>query len=267
MLAVSQIWVYPFKSAQGISLSSTIIDAEGIVDDRRLVALDSEGRFLTARRYAELLQLSCVKTATGWHLQHPALSEGCEISGDGLSSDISGVIWKDSISAVDAGDDAADWLSKLLKQSVRIALWRPTARHSQKYALDTSFADASPILLATEESVEQACAWAGIPADVRRFRPNIVVSGAEAFAEDSWRRLRIGQLTFRILDPCERCILTTRDPDTGEKHPDKQPMQALKNCHAGPEGEPLFGMNMVLEQAALDSPLMISTGDAVELLT
>lgn len=263
MITVSQLWTYPFKSGKGVALTSTQFDSEGMCNDRRLVALDENGVFITARRYSQLLLLCSTKNSRGWLLQHPAQDSPCQINQPEPGKAITGTLWKDTLNALDAGDEAAAWLSDLLQKKVRIAVWKKQSRHSNKYQLETSFSDAAPILITTEASIQQACKWAHIESDVRRFRPNIVLDGAGAFAEDGWRKLQIGNLTLEILDPCVRCILTTKQPDTGEAHIKMQPITALMENHKNDAGQPLFGMNATLSNSVGNS--VISVGDEVTL--
>ncbi len=262
MIKVSQLWSYPLKSGKGLSLQQTGFDAEGMLNDRRVLAVDENGLFLTARRYPQLLQLACVPEGDGWLLSHP---EGGDCAVSASDAILSGKVWKDDIQALDGGDAAANWLSGVLNVKARVALWQQAARRSGKYNLETSFADAAPVLVASEASIEKACELGGVNPDVRRFRPNIVLNGVEAFAEDAWRGIKINGVEFEFLDACSRCILTTRDPDTGEANPDKQPMMALRQHHASENGEPLLGMNAALRSAP--ETARISVDDEVELLT
>lgn len=262
MIKVSQLWSYPLKSGKGLSLQQTGFDAEGMLNDRRVLAVDENGGFLTARRFPQLLQLACVPDGNGWLLSHP---EGGDCTVSASDTTLSGKVWKDDIQALDGGDAAANWLSAVLNIKSRVALWQQAARRSGKYDLETSFADAAPLLIASEASIQQACEWGGVNPDVRRFRPNIVVSGVEAFAEDHWQSIKINGVEFELLDACSRCILTTRDPDSGAAHPDKQPMMALREHHARQkDGEPLLGMNTALRSAP--DGALISVGDEVEVL-
>ena len=262
MIKVTQLLVYPFKSGKGMSVKQTHFDTEGMLNDRRLMAVNEDGTFITGRRSPEILHLSCTPTVSGWRLAHPNHSDNCDVNAS--ETGISGQIWKDTFDAVDGGDAAAEWISEVLQLKSRIVLWKPSARHSSKYNLDTSFADAAPILMVSEASMRQGCDWAGIPYDARRFRPNIVIDGVEAFAEESWQNLRIGDTEFSMLDTCTRCILTTRDPDTGEAHPDKQPMKALMQKHTDASGQLVMGMNAKV--ASKIETASISVGDEVIIL-
>ncbi len=262
MITVSQLWKYPFKSGAGQSIDSTGFDAEGMSGDRRLLAVDEEGVFVTARRHPGLLHLSCVETDGGWRLNHPDQDSDFDVLQGELDMEISGTLWKDEISGLDAGDDAAHWLSSALDKRVRVVVWKARSRFANKYGLQTTFSDASPILLASEASVRQACDWAGIPPDTRRFRPNIVVEGTEAFAEDSWRDIVIGDVQFEVLDPCVRCVLTTIDPDTTERHPGNEPIRSLMRQHASDSGQPLFGINVKLVNTSANA--VVACGDGVQ---
>jgi len=264
MITVSQLLIYPFKSAQGIALPNTRFDAEGMLNDRRLMAVDENGGFLTARRCPALLHINCQIDGNGWTLSHPEQATNGLVVTPENQALIAGNVWKDNINALDAGDEAAHWISKVLGQTARIALWKKDARHSGKYNLNTSFADAAPLLVVSEASMQQGCDWAGLPYDVRRFRPNIVINGVEAFEEEHWQRIQIGNTHFDMLDTCTRCILTTRDPDTGEAHPDKQPMKALMQKHTDKNGQPVMGMNATLTSDVQTAN--ISVGDELTIV-
>lgn len=75
--------------------------------------------------------------------------------------------------------------------------------------------DAAPILVATDGALE------ALAEDRRRFRPNLVVGGVEGLAERGWvgRTLRAGEVELAAVEPCERCLVTTIDPDTLEIEP------------------------------------------------
>ena len=263
MITVSKIITYPFKSAKGIELPHTQFDAEGMLNDRRLMAVDEHGSFLTARTQPELLQVNCEPTATGWTVSHPKISSTVLISSNSTKV-LTGDVWEDLIQALDAGDEAAEWISELLQIKSRIAIWKPQARHSRKYDLETSFADAAPLLVASEASMKQGCEWGGIGYDYRRFRPNIIISGVDAFEEENWSSIKIGTATFEMLDTCTRCIMVTRDPDNGEAHNKQQPLRALVKQHTDNTKHPIMGVN-----AKLTSPIdsaKIAINDTVTLL-
>jgi uncharacterized protein len=98
-------------------------------------------------------------------------------------------------------------------------------------------------------------------ADMRRFRANLVISGARPWAEDTWRVIRIGAVTFRVAKPCARCVVTTRDPDTGAQTDPREPLRTLGSFHRAANGGIIFGQNLIP-----DSTGQIKVGDEVEVL-
>ena len=102
------------------------------------------------------------------------------------------------------------------------------------------------LLLIGQSSLEDLSQRVGRPMEMMRFRPNLVIEGSEAFAEDGWKRIRIGEQTFRVVKPCGRCILTTIDPASGERSPDREPFATLMN-YRQKEGEAMFGQNLVAD--------------------
>jgi uncharacterized protein YcbX len=133
-------------------------------------------------------------------------------------------VWEGDTPARDAGDAAADWLTRRLGRSVRL-VWqsdddlRPVdAAHAEPGDV-VSLADGFAVLVASRASVEAVAEWTAEPADARRFRPNLVVSGVPAFAEDHWRRIRIGAVVLELVKPCSRCVMVNLDPQTQQASP------------------------------------------------
>jgi uncharacterized protein YcbX len=180
-------------------------------------------------------------------------------------------IWKTPVAAASAGPAADAWFSDVLQQPVRLVyLDDPTRRATNpEFSGDgdrVSFADGYPVLLASENSLDLLNDWIAEgprpeegPLDVRRFRPNLVVRGAVPFAEDGWVRIRIGEATFRVVKGCDRCVLTTLDPDTGEKQ--MEPITTLAR-HRRWDGKTWFAANLVPDNPGAT----LRVGDEVEVL-
>jgi uncharacterized protein YcbX len=118
-----------------------------------------------------------------------------------------------------------------------------------------SFADAYPLLLISEASLAALNQRLDAPVEMRRFRPNLVISGCEPYAEDGFSALSIGPLTFRGVKRCERCVVTTVDPATAEQG--KEPLRTLARYRQS-EGKVWFGMNLIH-----DGPGTLRLGDPV----
>jgi uncharacterized protein YcbX len=93
---------------------------------------------------------------------------------------------------------------------------------------------------------------------MNRFRPNVVVAGAEPWAEDGWRRIAIGDVSFRVPKMCARCVVTTTDQGSAERG--REPLHTLGR-HRRIGGKVVFGQNLVPESRGT-----IRVGDPVRVL-
>jgi uncharacterized protein YcbX len=174
-------------------------------------------------------------------------------------------IWDDEAEAIDQGDPAADWLSRFLGRDVRlvritddtvIPVNRDYAVTSQD---EVGFADGFPLLIVSRESLDDLNSRMETPVPMNRFRPNLVVAGCEPFAEDSWKRIRIGQVEIALVKPCARCLVTTHDQTTGERM-GKEPLRTLASFRRI-NNKAMFAVNAI--------PLSfgeIQVGDQLEIL-
>lgn len=108
-----------------------------------------------------------------------------------------------------------------------------------------SYADDYPILLASEASLSELNSRLKEPVTMKHFRPNIVLSGSEAFEEDTWGRIRIGECEFELAQQCPRCVMTTINPETQQKHPQQEPLRTLAAYRRSPSGGAPFGVQLV----------------------
>lgn len=96
------------------------------------------------------------------------------------------------------------------------------------------------------------------PVPMTRFRPSAVITGAPPWAEDRWRRIRIGAVAFRVAKPCGRCVVTTTDQVTGQRG--SQPLKMLGRWR-NIDQQLVFGQNLIP-----DTDAGIRVGDPVEVL-
>ena len=272
-LRITSVWRYPVKSCRGEELAAARVEPWGLAGDRRWMIVDAAGGHVTAREHPRLVLVTPILNGGGHlTLTSPDLPDLVVPVPDG--TDLMPVsVWDSDLLAAPAGDEAAAWLTEIAGEPVRLVyLDDPTRRPTNpKYSLDSdrvSFADGYPLLLTSEESLAALNGWiaegkkaAEGPVPMRRFRPSVVVSGAPAWAEDDWRRLRIGPVTFRNAKGCDRCVFTTIDPDTAEKG--HEPLFALAR-HRRWDNKVWFGINLIPDNAGPDA--FIRPGDLVEIL-
>ncbi|MDD1039279.1 MOSC domain-containing protein [Pseudomonas sp. TNT2022 ID609] len=251
------LYRYPLKSARGEALQTSSLDLLGLSGDRRWLLVERDnGRFLTQRMFPQMSQLTALHSADGSLTLQAAGRPALQVAVPQPDDDLRGItIWRDTFRVPDAGDTAAQWLSDFIGKDVRLVhVPEQRARFLPSgYGLigdRVAFADGFPLLLIGQASLDDLVARVGRPLEMLRFRPNLVVEGAVAFAEDGWKRIRIGEMEFRVLKPCERCIMTTIDPQTGERSADREPLETLRT-YRQKEGGVLFGQNLVADGAGV----------------
>ena len=223
-------------------------------------------RFLTQRAEAKMSQLSALWNAQGGLTLSAPGHVALDVPLPEEDTDLRGVtILRDTLRVPDAGHAAARWLSDFIGKPTRLVqVPLNRARMTQSgYGHEddqVAFADGFPLLLIGEPSLQDLVQKVGRPLEMLRFRPNLVIEGGAAFAEDGWKRIRIGDVEFRVVKPCSRCILTTIDPQTGERSADREPLATLQKYRTQTDGA-MFGQNLVN-----DSNGQLEVGMSVEIL-
>jgi uncharacterized protein len=267
MAELAEIHCYPVKSLRGAQRKTAKVELIGLEGDRRFLVVDASARFQTITQLPKMVQVVVETMPDGIVLRHEAAG-ACFVStpGQGAPEEIV-TIWEDSVRAVAAGAEADNFLSLLLGAPLRLVYLansrgRPVETPINAGADHVSFADVTPILLTSTDSLADLSARAGCDFDMRRFRPNLVVSGAAPFVEDTWREIRIGAVRFRVAKPCARCAITTRDPDTGEQIDPYEPLRTLQRFRRARDGSAMFGQYLIP-----DNEGMVGVGDKVEVLS
>ncbi|UXA00587.1 hybrid-cluster NAD(P)-dependent oxidoreductase [Vibrio splendidus] len=260
--SLSQINVFPVKSVGGISLSSAWVEKQGLTFDRRFMLALADGSMVTARKYPKMVKVSS-------SLQPDGLIFTCEGKeplrlkyANFKMQEAPATVWKDSFTAYTTNDEADDWFSDVL--GVRVELLfsgEQSNRVREKLGQNVSFADGYPMLVISQASLDELNRRSPEVHSMDQFRTNFVVSNTEAFAEDGWKRIRIGEVEFEAVKPCERCILTTVDVERGEFRATKEPLNTFSTFRANERGGVFFGQNLVAKNEGL-----IKAGDVVEVL-
>jgi len=270
---LAALFIYPVKSLRGLEVRSAEVDFLGAVGDRRFLVVDPGGNFLTQRTIPRMARI-------GATLDGPTLTLRCEgledlhvrLGPDPAAPLLSVRVWKsEGLRAEDCGDAPAEWLSRALAGPCRLARIGPMfSRQVLKAAArpgdSVGFADACPFLVTSEASlgelnrkIEKA-GGGGVP--MGRFRPNLVLSGCGPFEEDSWKRLRIGEVVFLSAGPSTRCVITVTDQMTGERG--VEPLRTLATFRRDPRDptDVIFGVNLVNESKSG----VLRVGDPVTVL-
>jgi uncharacterized protein len=175
-------------------------------------------------------------------------------------------VWKSTCKALPASREADGWLSDYLGTHCRLVYMPESTQRTSNpqyagYGKLVSFADGYAFLVVGEASLESLNARLATgghaPLPMNRFRPNIVVSGSNAFDEDRWGEVRVGEAVLRGVKPCGRCEVTTTDQSTGERQ-GPEPLATLATFRDSREFGVMFGMNFVTERGGV-----IAVGDEV----
>ena len=259
---LSQIHVYPVKSTAALTQSHAWVEKQGLAFDRRFMVASDEGAMITARKYPQMVKITATLTMTGLVLQHPNKTDLVLQYADFAMVDASATVWNDNFSAYTTTMIANQWFSDIIGHSVQLLFCgQQSNRVRSKIGHNVSFADGYPLLVISEASLAALNERSRDHHTMAQFRTNLVVSNTDAFAEDEWKRIRIGEVEFEIVKPCARCILTTVDPLTGEFNALKEPLKTMATFRADAAGDVFFGQNLV----ALNEG-MIRAGDVIEVL-
>ena len=229
LATVTSLFIYPVKSARGIALQSARISPTGFLWDRQWMVIDDRGTFLSQRTHPQLTQIVPEIGPEALILRSPKLAPlpvPYALQGERLAVRVH----KDPCIGIDQGPEAARWVSEAVGQSVRLVRVppRPQRVASPKFAgtapAPMGFADGYPILVCNQSSLEELNRRMPEAIPMNRFRPNIVLGGLAAWAEDQVDTLTIDPLTLRLVKPCTRCAIPSIDQATGERSSDPLPV-------------------------------------------
>lgn len=272
MVRLTGLRRYPVKSCRGAETDRAIVERAGLAGDRRwMLTTAPGGEMITARTHPRLVLAEPVPDADGLLLTGPDLPALRVPVPDPATGPVPVRVHRWDTAGVPAGPEADRWFSALLSEPVRLLHLddpdrrRPDPEFSQAHDR-VSFADGFPLLLTAQDSLDALndLVAAGPhaaegPLPMTRFRPNLVVAGAEPWAEDGWRRIRIGDAGFRVARGCARCVLTTVHPSTAAKG--REPMVTLARHRRFDQGV-WFGVNLIPDDPGAE----LCAGDEVEVL-
>jgi hypothetical protein len=269
---IRSLHVYPVKSCRGIDLDAAQLAQRGLAWDRSWMIVDQAGRFLTQRTQPRLACISTALDDDGLVLRvdgQPPLTLPFDAVGTEAADLVTVRIWDDTVSAAHCGAATEAWLSRALGTPARLVRATPATQRQPaarwRGALDApvNFPDGFPILVCNAASLDDLTARlpqpAALPMD--RFRPNVVLEGLAAWAEDQVGELQTEAVTLRLAKPCTRCVITSRDQRSGDAGVD--PLPTLRQFRFDRELKGVtFGWNAVIEAGA---GATLRVGEAVRL--
>jgi uncharacterized protein YcbX len=220
VVRVASLHVYPIKSLGGASVAASTVDGRGLRHDRRWMLVDETGTFLSQRTIAPMALFRVglfpdrldVTGPTGDVLSIPHVT---------AAERIPVRVWNSEVEAARVSDAADAWFTAQMERPARLVYMpddvvRPTHPDYTLPGDRVGFADAFPVLVAGEASLDDLNSRLETPIPMNRFRPNIVVTGSEPYAEDEWPAFVLGGVRYRRAKRCGRCRVTTTNQDTAE---------------------------------------------------
>ena len=243
---VKEIYIYPIKSLAGISLKSANAEEMGFENDRRWMLIDAENIHVTQREHPIMSQF------------YPEISDDkIKITFEGQTHEffidehsknkIESQVWDDRSEVFEVNKNSSKWFSDKLGFECKLVkiLKNGDRKHESSRSKETynvSLADAYPYLLIGTESLDFLNEKLDEKITIKRFRPNIVVSTKSPHEEDDFSTFKIGDVQFKNIKPCGRCIMVNNDPQKGIVK--KEPLKTLSK-YRNVDNSVLFGTNIV----------------------
>ncbi len=274
---ISGLFIHPVKSLKGIALDQAELTGQGLAYDRHWMLVNSQGGFLSQRQLPAMALVHTRLTNACLILSRAGMADlVLPLDYAGPGTELTVRVWRDECLALDEGDSAARWLQAAIgwDKPIRLVRMAPTFTRPQSKpellgkSTSTFFADAAPYLIANQSSLDalndvlEKKALAPVP--INRFRPNILLTGLDAFSEHQTKTLNHSGYQLRFCYPCERCIMTTIDQDTATTHPAMEPFKTLAELNPMPDSprKPAFAENGILIRG---SGQWIRVGDRLEI--
>lgn len=263
-MKVQELHIYPIKSARGQKMKSFEMTSEGPKGDRQWMLVDESGRFLSQRTFPKIASIETF-------LEAEALTVGLgkmffKISTkNNFQRKATVQIWNDSVEAALEPDLYSQGISQYLGTSCRLMRYAPYSQRrvrsmdEETWKPEVRFADGRPILLTTQQSLQDLNSRLNTPVPMNRFRPNIVVDGENPYDEDQWQRIKIGSVVFSQPKASVRCMIINIDQMTGESQ-GPEPLKTLATYRRAERGV-TFGTLWIPENEGL-----INEGDSLQVL-
>lgn len=244
MVALTDMYYYPLKSGAGSHADVANVMKYGMTLDRQFMLITRNGEMLTARTHAQILDVTVLISGENIEFQSSMQPPLLVRYSDFTLTPISTAVWDDTFSALQTTSQADSWFSRLLGEDVKLVFnGNDPLRVDGVTDTKLSLADAAPILLLSEESLNYLNEYSSVHNVVGQFRPNFVVKGDLPFAEDEWKTIKIGDVVFDVTSPCARCVFITIDPIEKKAIQGNEPLDTLSKFRRDPEsGDVHFGV-------------------------
>lgn len=263
MRAIESLYIYPVKSCRGQSVKQMNILRDGPQGDRLWMLVDENGKFLSQREHPQMATLETHLDESGLTLGYGKQFFRISLN-NSLKRTLPVTIWNDTVEAALEPDLYSQAISQHLGVTCRLVRYTPNSQRkvksvSEAWSPEVRFADGRPLLIINSKSLEDLNSKMTTPVGVERFRCNVFFSGEQAFEEDAWSKIRIGEVVFSQPKKCARCVMINIDQQEGVgKGPD--PLKTLASYRRVDKGVN-FGVLWIPENEG-----RLSLSDKIEVL-
>lgn len=273
MIKISELYIYPVKSLGGMKLNTSQLSPFGLKHDRRWMIVDENGKFISQREVHNMATINTAIKDNKLVLSHnnseitvPSTNEYGSETGGETSRQIMVTIWDDSFKATHVSTQVDKWLTNILGQDCRLVYMDDNVQRQIDIGFapkgqNVSFADAYPILVISQASIDDLNARLETKVNVNRFRANIIVSGTTPHAEDDWQELSINSIEYKAAKLCSRCIMPSINQKTGKQ--DQVKMLAVLNQYRKIDKKIKFGQNLIYKSLENINEQWISCEDEI----
>jgi uncharacterized protein len=257
--SLAELYVHPIKSCAGMAVREALLIETGLELDRQWMVVDRHGDMFTQRELPRMALIQPTLKHSELMLRAPGML-ALHLRLDVVEAATRVRVWDDEVRAFDMGALAAQWFSDFLGQPLRVVRFDPdqkrlsNAKWTGDIAAENGFADGFPLLVTSNASLadlnQRLAARGQASVDMRRFRPNLVLDGVQAFDEDHIDTLSIaadgGEVVLKLVKPCVRCTIPSVNPDSAEAGHEPSDTLAGFRADARVNGGITFGMNAVI---------------------
>lgn len=258
-IRVAGLFIYPIKGAGAVEVEQVEVEPRGLAGDRRWMVVDADGLFVTQRTQPRLALVRMESDPAGWRAEAPGLGHVVVPAALESGPQIRVRVWNDEVEAIAGARELDRWFSELLQLACRLVFMPAGADRAvdPHYGVghQVSFADAFPILLVGQASLDDLNARLEKPVPMNRFRPNLVVDGADPYAEDGWEEVRTRGASLAVVKPCSRCVVTSVDQASGKRG--REPLATLATYRRFDDAV-MFGQNAIPRRTG-----QVARGDSV----
>ena len=256
---IAQLFIYPIKSCGAIELKEAVLTDTGLDLDRAWMVVDENGVFLTQREEPRMALIQPMLTSFDMIVKAPGMS-ALKLAIDEVAEPVTVTVWDDTVKAFDMGDEAAYWFSDFLNQTVRLVRFDPEQKRlssmtwTKGIEAKNGFDDGFAVLVTSVASLKvlnDKLVAAGEKAiTMQRLRPNVVLTGIDAYDEDRLDTLHIetqeGVAQLKHVKPCVRCTIPDVDLQNGKQG--TAVADTLQSYRANPlmDGAVTLGMNAII---------------------